>query len=602
MNVPHLTTEHSEGGLLGPHLLDQKLQHAFQPIVDIHTGVVHAHEALLRGTEDAGFSSIQAFFDASYQEGVLDNVELALARRALEKLERLPGSGMHRLFFNIDGRTLEHPSFRVDSLIKLLHDKGVEPNALCIEISEQHKTARSSSATMAIAALRANRVRIALDDFGQGFSELTLLYTFQPEYVKIDRFFVADIARSHRKKLFVSTIVNLAHVLGAKVIAEGVETAEELVACRQVGCDFAQGFFVARPAIQPELLSVEQRHVLKVSTQERRTRHADESSVRLELKPVEPILSNMPMAKVFERFRQAPDRPYFPVLNLDGEPEGLLHERDLRSYVFSPTGRDLLQNSNFANRLMAFITRCPIIEVTTPVERILESYANSFEPEAVIVTENGQYLGILSSTSILKLVNEKRLTVAQDQNPLTRLPGNQSINNHLVDAAEPYGQNRIFCYFDFNHFKPFNDQYGFRQGDRAIMLFADILRRYLHGEDVFLGHIGGDDFFAGLRNMDADRAMAIAKRVTDSFRDEITSFYASGDRERGYLLGLDREGHEQIYPLMTCSVALVEVGAAEVIDDFVALSKRIADAKRAAKLAPDAVAIRRAPSYLSGRA
>ncbi|ODN70392.1 diguanylate cyclase domain-containing protein [Methylobrevis pamukkalensis] len=224
-------------------------------------------------------------------------------------------------------------------------------------------------------------------------------------------------------------------------------------------------------------------------------------------------------------------------------------------------------------------------------------YANSGETEAVIIVDQGRYLGVLSSASLLKLVNEKRLTMAQDQNPLTRLPGNLSINNHLVDAAEPKGVNRLFCYFDFNHFKAFNDHYGFRQGDRAIMLFADILRR--HMGMGFLGHVGGDDFFAGVKDMSVDRVVALARAVVEDYRAEITSFYAAGDRERGFLLANDRQGDEQIYPLMTCSAAVVEIGAGEFIDDFVALSRRIAEAKRAAKLAPDAIAIRRAPSYLS---
>ncbi len=573
------------------------IRHAFQPIVDIHTGVVHAYEALIRGTAEAGFRSVFAYFDAAFESGEIVELELELARRAFEALHRLPFGASRRLFLNIDGRALEQPSFRVERILRLAEEAGVNPAAICIELSEQHKTAQSTSATMMVAALRAGQVKIALDDFGQGFSELTLLYAVQPEYVKIDRFFITDIASSARKKLFVSTVVNLAHVLGAKVIAEGIETAEEYLACREIGCDFAQGYFIARPSVDAEQLPTVYRHVMATSKRDRRNRNADEAIVRNEVNPIHPVIANASMNEVFERFRGAPDQAFFPVVDPNGEPLGLLHERNLRSFVFNPIGRDILANSFFNHRLMKFVMRCPIADVSLSVERILEIYANNGDTEGVIITEKGMYLGVLSSASLLKLINEKRLTMAQDQNPLTRLPGNLSINNHLADAAEPNGANRVFCYFDFNHFKPFNDHYGFRQGDRAIMLFADILRRHLG--DAFLGHIGGDDFFAGLRDVDIERAAVLARAVIEDYRIEITSFYSQADRDKGYLLATSREGSEQIYPLMTCSAAVIEIGAGEVIDDFVALSRRIADAKRAAKLAPDAMHVRRAPSYLT---
>ncbi|ODN70391.1 EAL domain-containing protein [Methylobrevis pamukkalensis] len=364
MNLPKVVIDAGEdaSGTLVTRL--SGIRHAFQPIVDIHTGVVHAYEALLRGTMEGGYPTIASFFDAAYIRHELAEVELILASRAIETLGRLPGGGARRLFLNIDGRTLEDQSFRVDRLLKLAADNDLNPGALCIELSEQHKTAHSSSATMMVAALRAGQIRIALDDFGQGFSELTLLYAFQPEYVKIDRFFVADIARSPRKKLFVSTVVNLAHVLGAKVIAEGIETAEEHTACREIGCDLAQGYYIARPCLEVEQMPGAYRHVMTASSFDRRKRESDETIVRAEVNPVPPVDVDLGMKDVFDRFRRAPDQAYFPVLGHGGEPIGLLHERNLRSFVFSPTGRDILQNSFFAHKLFTFVTRCPIADIS----------------------------------------------------------------------------------------------------------------------------------------------------------------------------------------------------------------------------------------------
>lgn len=569
------------------------LSHAFQPIVDIHTGVVHAYEALLRGVERAGCEHIGSFFDRIDGAGRLAETELHLADAAMAQLATLPGRDA-RLFLNIDERTLEDPAFRPRDYVEAARRHDLQASSLCIEVLGRKRGALGSNAPMLIAALRASQVRLALDHFGHGCAELALLYALQPEYVKVDRFFVADIGRSNRKRLFLATVVNLAHAVGAKVIAEGVETADEHVACREIGCDLAQGYYIARPVPAAEATSAEFRHVLATSTRNRRTRNSDEPLIRSEIDVVPPIRTDQAISTVFDRFRSVPDRAYFPVVDSADVPVGLLHERNFRSFVFNPVGRDILQNDSLGYRIADFVTRCPTADIRMPVEKVLEVYAHWSDADGIVLTEQGVYVGMLSSAALLKLVNEKRLQVAQDQNPLTTLPGNLSINNHLVDAAEATGANRLFCYFDFNHFKPFNDHYGFRQGDRVIILFADILRRHF-SEGAFLGHVGGDDFFAGVRGVTLEEVERKARAVTADFRAEVVSFYAPEDHRRGFLEGNDREGNAQIFPLMTCSAAVVEIGEDEVIDDFVGISRRIADAKRAAKLSVDAIAVRPAP-------
>ncbi|MEM1398133.1 MAG: EAL domain-containing protein, partial [Pseudomonadota bacterium] len=87
----------------------------------------------------------------------------------------------------------------------------------------------------------------AVDDFGQGYSQLKSLYDYEPDILKIDRFFVKDIAHDTKKQLFVRTVVELAHAMGMLVVGEGIETQQELVACRKIGCDLLQGFYIARP-------------------------------------------------------------------------------------------------------------------------------------------------------------------------------------------------------------------------------------------------------------------------------------------------------------------------------------------------------------------
>jgi len=149
-----------------------------------------------------------------------------------------------------------------------------------------------------------------------------------------------------------------------------------------------------------------------------------------------------------------------------------------------------------------------------------------------------------------------------------------------MDTAEEY----TFAYFDFDYFKPFNDRYGFRTGDRAILMFSEIMRRTLRSA-CFLGHIGGDDFFAGFRGADPEAALAAVAQAQRQFAHEMTSLYDAEARAAGSIMGADRSGNTRSFPLMRVSAAVVRVPADrgirstdEVVQLMTALKK---DAKQA---------------------
>ena len=103
--------------------------------------------------------------------------------------------------------------------------------------------------------------QIALDDFGTGFSGLKLLYYLDPNHIKIDRFFITDIANDKKKKLFLINIINIAKSINASIIAEGIETKEELEICKEIGCDSVQGYYIQRPTTNLKELKVTYPHL-----------------------------------------------------------------------------------------------------------------------------------------------------------------------------------------------------------------------------------------------------------------------------------------------------------------------------------------------------
>jgi diguanylate cyclase (GGDEF)-like protein len=169
---------------------------------------------------------------------------------------------------------------------------------------------------------------------------------------------------------------------------------------------------------------------------------------------------------------------------------------------------------------------------------------------------------------------------------LTGLPGNRSIRDYVQDIMRDGSSTRFFCYCDFDNFKPFNDHYGFQKGDLAIGLFASLLRHHFVGEDKFLGHVGGDDFFIG---MSGGSRAEIEERLTgllSDFQTNVLDLYTPEDRAAGAIRAHDRSGGERHFPLMRCSIAVLEIAEGLMHADVNRVSASIAAIKASAKANP----------------
>jgi GGDEF domain-containing protein len=141
-------------------------------------------------------------------------------------------------------------------------------------------------------------------------------------------------------------------------------------------------------------------------------------------------------------------------------------------------------------------------------------------------------------------------------------------------------------YIDLDHFKAFNDKYGFEQGDRVIQLTADILKSVC-GENAphnpnFIGHIGGDDFIVITKPRDAEETCLM---LCKEFDRRVKDLYTAEDRERGWIISVDRQGNRQTFPLCSISIALVD-NEVRGIADFLELSSIAAEVKKYAKSLP----------------
>lgn len=165
-----------------------------------------------------------------------------------------------------------------------------------------------------------------------------------------------------------------------------------------------------------------------------------------------------------------------------------------------------------------------------------------------------------------------------DNNPLTKLPGNTSIQ-HAIEKA--LGEPMAVCYVDINNFKPYNDTYGFTRGDEVLRMVARIISIAVrqHGDGGFSGHIGGDDFvfIVGL-----DHAEAVCKTVIENFNIIVSDLFGEEEKNKGYYHAKDRQGDEQQIPLLGIAVAVVPTNAPE-LDHFGKVAEIAAELKKQAK-------------------
>lgn len=170
----------------------------------------------------------------------------------------------------------------------------------------------------------------------------------------------------------------------------------------------------------------------------------------------------------------------------------------------------------------------------------------------VIVTKEDKYIGIVSIQRLLMTLVEVQTEFASFLNPLTRLPGNHIIEDKLNEIIKQ--ETFSILYFDLDHFKAYNDTYGFKKGDELLQATADLLKRTFEKAGIFLGHIGGDDFIAVLNHYDV---LSICEVIIKEFDRGITSFYHSTHLSQNYVITENRQGVKEKIDLVSLSIATV---------------------------------------------
>jgi EAL domain-containing protein (putative c-di-GMP-specific phosphodiesterase class I) len=225
----------------------QELFLRYQPIVDLRTGCVARLEALVRWRRGDTIVPPGDFVPISEGTGfIVPMSRWVLAEAAARTREWLALAPDLRIAVNVSGRHFMLPSF-ADDVFGALEAAGLPARNLELEITESVAMADAARAVRVIERLRDGGVSTSIDDFGTGYSSLAYLHRFPVDALKIDRSFVSDTEPGADAWPIVRSILALATQRGMSVVAEGVESTEQLARLRALGCPYAQGFLLSRP-------------------------------------------------------------------------------------------------------------------------------------------------------------------------------------------------------------------------------------------------------------------------------------------------------------------------------------------------------------------
>jgi diguanylate cyclase (GGDEF)-like protein len=281
--------------------------------------------------------------------------------------------------------------------------------------------------------------------------------------------------------------------------------------------------------------------------------------------------------EVVALFRQHAELHSVPVVQ-DQRPVGLINRHSFMDRYALPFHRELYGRRSctlFMNDNPLVVEKSESLESLT---RVLTGEDQRYLGDGFIITDGGRYLGLGTGEALVRAVTELRIQAARYANPLTFLPGNIPISQH-IDRLLAGGAGFTACYLDLNNFKPYNDQYGYWRGDEVIKLAAQVISQACEPLRDFVGHVGGDDFVALFQSEDWH---ARCERIVSRFNAEAARQYNDEDRMRGGIAGEDRQGNAAFFPLTTIAVGAVRVRSGEY-RSHEAVASAAAKAKRVAK-------------------
>ena len=556
----------------------EEILSVFQPIVSLRDGSVLGYEALSRGPKGTAMESPDMLFQVAEEIQEIWELERLCRSKALSALQSANVNTV--LFLNVNPSVIEDAKFQKGFTREYLRQFGMDPDHVIFEITERTAFTNMSEFMEAIHYYKGQAYKIAIDDAGAGYSGLNLISDVRPHFLKLDMQLIRGIDQNTVKQALVRSMQEFAKITGTNLIAEGIETRAELETLIHIGVHYGQGYFIKRPApdIAPPELSVSEA-IADINSKKNHLYGYSLSDIYIGnlAIPVASVNERVMVCEAYDLLQRTPGMQGFCVTS-DGVVRGVVTRNAVNSAVAGVYGYSLYAKKSIASIMdREFLS----LDYQTPVTlagKLSMARPDNRVYDFITVTAQGRYYGIVTIKDLLNKTIEIEVNNATQLNPLTELPGNMAIEKALAALLFERKEGHVL-YFDIDNFKAYNDVYGFENGDRVIKHLAHSIMELLP-EGAFLGHVGGDDFVAIVSGTEAGM---LCRRLIEDFDLSIREFYTPEDEKNGYIRSRNRQGMEELFPLISISIAGVEVRPDRFLDVY-SLSAEASRIKKECKL------------------
>lgn len=556
----------------------EKINSVYQPIISLENGAVLGYEALSRvDMEECCFTTEEMFVIAEALDHSWQLEELCRKKSIKNAVNKPKGE---KLFLNVSPGIIDDEGFKAGVTEQILNKYNLSAADIVFEITERTSIDNKEKFCGIIDHYKKQNFQIAIDDFGAGYAGLNRLSMLHPKYIKIDMDLVRNIDKDLIKQSLVEGFVVFCKNTNISLIAEGIETKEELEKLILLGVEFGQGYYIQKPCSRMKCI---QKRIIEEITKgnwKKLTGTYQPSffgNVGTICKKNKTINYERYGYEVFEYIRKNDRVTEITVLDKDDFVCGILTKNLLFEKYGGRYGYDLHVKKKCKDIMD---TNYLAVDEVTPIEKVSKMAllrANHNLYDAVIVTKDGKYRGVVTVKDLLEAAIEIQVTKAVDCNPLTGLSGNVVIEQEVekrIYQGKPYS----IIYLDLDNFKAYNDAYGFNNGDIMIKTLVKCIHEQCLNKE-FKGHIGGDDFVIIADYWDAKE---LSLRIINQFAKEIETAYNEEDWKNGFIISKNRNGFQDEFPIVTISIAIMD-NKKKIFESLAEFSRELASIKKESK-------------------
>ena len=505
-------------------LNENRIRSVFQPIVSLVDGSVFGYEALSRGPIGTRLESADALFNAASAVGATHRLERVCRSRSITAAAGIP-SGCY-LFLNLSPRVLEEQNAGLSR--EVMEQSRLAQERVVLEITEKQAIADFDLLKSALFNYYRQGFKVAIDDAGAGHNSLRAVTEVRPHFIKLDMALVRGIDHDRVKNALVSAIVIFAKRIDAKVLAEGIETVDELSTLIEIGIDLGQGFLLGRPSSgfiepKPEIAAF----IRERSSTMRAVPIPKGMAVSTITRRAPALMPTAYTSELLEIFERNSDLDSVVLVEF-GSPVGLVSRTKLYERLSHQFGFSL-----YAKRAARLVMDDSYLSVDAKdsiedVARKVTHRRNSEMYDEIVVLEDQVYSGVVSVRDLLHTMTEFHVTMARNTNPLTGLPGRIPIQreiDHRCESNTPFA----LLHIDLLNFRAYNERYGIERGDEVIALLAETLNTVVaesNDRNATVGHLGGVNFLA---LCGPDNVERLGRRIIESFSRRTAPLHVARD-------------------------------------------------------------------------